>query len=215
MIAGRRRHRARDARARRHRRPRAPFAAPVRRSRRAPHHPPRRLAGAALPPGPARGALINVVGTANVFEAARASGGRSRARRLRVLGGRVRAAHATTRPARCATTRRPSDHALRRLQGRQRGDGAPLLGRAPHPLVGLPAAVGLRSRPRLRHDRHPHAGHEGRRARPALRAPLGRQHRSHLRRGRRARAASAPRAPRSTARASTTCTARRPRSPTW
>ena len=72
MIVGPDRMRRRGDGARRHRRREAALTRVVGEHGIEPHHPPRRVAGAAcagrIPP---RGALVNVVGTANVFEAAR------------------------------------------------------------------------------------------------------------------------------------------------
>src|SRR5215831_14084395 len=120
---------------------------------------------------PPRGAAINVVGTANVFDVVRAAAGQIE----RVVRGglrRARALSARPAPGRCACA--PGD-ALRRLQGRQRGDGARLLGGASYPVVGLPSADGLRAGARLRAHRGSDAGHEGRRPGLAVSDPLGRR----------------------------------------
>jgi UDP-glucose 4-epimerase len=78
---------------------------------------------------PSRGALVNVVGTANVFEAVRAH------RASDALSARpaVRRGRAQTRDP------------LRRVQGRERGNGPRLLGRASDSVLGIPTDVRLRT----------------------------------------------------------------------
>jgi len=94
---------------------------------------------------PSRGALVNVVGTANVFEAAKAH--RERVSRVvyfssaAVFGPPGLYGPGTSHRRRAAQAR----DSLWRLQGGQRGDRAHLLGRAPHPVDGLPAAERLRA----------------------------------------------------------------------
>ena len=178
------------------------------RARRAAHRPPGRLAGAALPAGSGP---------------RRADQRRRHRQRVRGGAGQRRAASSASSTRR---RRRCSGHPALYPPGPLRDDaphhptthygvykvaneatGAHVLGGAPRPLHRLPAAIGVRSGPRRRHDRHPHPGHEGRRARAAVRAALGRRApTSSTSRTSRARS-SAPPEPRSIARASTTCTA--------
>ena len=164
---------------------------------------------------PARGALVNVVGTANVFEAVKVHRHQIVAGDVFLLGGGVRPARALRPRAGDRRLAAAPRHALRRLQGRQRGDRARLLGGAQDPVHGLPAPVGLRARPRLRPHRRSHPRHEGGRARPALSDPLGRGHRPHLCRGRGAGLHRGVHLHPGSRRASTTCTASPRRSPTW
>ena len=77
---------------------------------------------------PPRGAYVNVLGTANVFEAVKRRPGRFGPLVLRLdrRGLRPRGARRRDRAARRTSGTPPGD-ALRRLQGRQRGHGARLL----------------------------------------------------------------------------------------
>ena len=113
---------------------------------------------------PPLGARVNVVGTVNVFEAAARRADRIGPGRLRLLGRRVRRARGGRDRRRDAG--RP-EHALRRLQARERGDRDRLRGRARRraasgcartPSTGRGATRASRRRRRSRCSRPPRAG---------------------------------------------------------
>ena len=148
---------------------------------------------------PVAGAKANVVGTVNVLEAARHHGVR-------------RVAYASSIAALSFLPDAPwPGHALRRLQARQRADGAGLPSGLGHPLDRHPAGRGLRRRARSGPDLQDHGRDPRRGGRPALHDPV---HRRGLGAARgRGRARSSARSPRSaTRRVSSTSTAARPRS---
>src|ERR671919_2359887 len=135
---------------------------------------------------PAQGALINVVGTANVFEAARASGGRVErvvyASSAAVFGppslyppGPLRD-DSPTRPATHYGVYKVANKETARIYWDE------------HRIRSSGFRRRVRARTRLRRHRRADAGHEGDRARATVRAPLGRQYRPHLRGRRRPRA---------------------------
>src|SRR5262245_51087113 len=99
-------------------------------------------------------------------------------RRVFLVGSGLRAAEPLW--SRADQRRRPAEtgHALRRLQGGQRGDGARLLGGASHCLDGLPAPQRLRSGTRFRPYRRSDARDESRRAGAAVSDQVGRCDRS-------------------------------------
>ena len=125
LDARRGRARARDARAGRRHRRRSARSRP-RRARDHACRPPRRAAGAVLPRGPVLGARVNVARNGR-----RVRGGEGAARpdpgpRLRELDRRLHRRDPSPAPESGGTQ---PDDALRRLQARQRGHGADLLGR--------------------------------------------------------------------------------------
>ena len=101
---------------------------------------------------------------------------------VRELGRRLRAGGSVARTG--EWRRRPGD-ALRRLQARQRGDGAALLGRELRAVGRDQAVRRLRGGPRPGHDVRPDRGDAGGRTRRELRDPLRRGRPVRLRAGRR------------------------------
>ena len=136
---------------------------------------------------PPLGALVNVVGTVNVFEAVKRRGRGDGAARLHELDRDVRAdrrepAHRAARGG----GRRPPEQPLRRLQAGQRGDRPDLLDRVRRREHRPAPADRVRRRSRPGHDERADDGHRGRHPRPAVHDRVRRPDDVPVRRGRRA-----------------------------